>query len=255
MLTLVIILLNACTKTGPQGAEGTSGPSFTGSLSGHVILTNQYGIPVDTGISYSSVRVVLYNSNNSVVDSMNVKSSGIYSIPNVTTGIYTLAFRDTGYGQGLNEGFQYVGPGNLEIANKGLVHTPNFNILKVIVDSVYHSQAVVSMLDTIAPDTKARNIAIFIGANPAVSSAPANYLVVYNYTIPANTNKFTVKIPFTTIYDAGINSGSTAYFAIYGAGYLYASSSEYIDYVTGRTIYNALSSTAVTTYPTPIVMP
>jgi hypothetical protein len=257
ILSIIIVVFSSCTKTGPEGptgAQGSSGAS-SGTITGHVFLTNQYGVTTDTGFALTGVRAILYNANNNtVLDSINVKSSGIFSF-NVSTGIYTVVYRDTNYGQEEDQGFQYVGPGNLEIANKELAHIPNFNIIKVDLDSINHAQSNVIMTDTIAPDTKPRNIAIFFGSTPTASSAPGNYLGVYTYTIAANTNKFTVKIPMVNIYNAGIPSGATAYFAIYGAAYDYTTASEYQDYATGRTIYNALSATAITSLPTTIVMP
>jgi hypothetical protein len=255
------VLFNSCSKTGPtgpagaNGSTGPAGPSYSGTLTGHVFLTNQYGDLADTGIAYSSVRAILYNANTmAVIDSINVKSSGTYSF-NVTTGIYTLALRDTNYGQELYEGFQFIGPGNLEAPNKELAHLPNFNIVKVDLDSVNHAQSTVVMVDTIATSTMARNIAIFMGGSPSVSSAPGMYSSVYTYTLAANTNKFVVKIPLANIYGGGLQSGSTVYFAIYGAAYDYTTASEYVDYTTGRTIYNALSATPVTSVPSPIVLP
>ncbi len=252
------VVFNACTKTGPQGpsgSQGPAGPSYSGSLTGHIFLSNQYGVLADTGIAYTGIRAILYNANtNAVLDSINVKSSGIYTF-NVTTGMYTIAFRDTNYGQELYQGFQFIGPGNLELPNKELAHIPNFNIIKVVSDSINHVKAWVTFTDTITPDTKPRNLAIFYGANASVSSAPANYLGVSTYTIAANANKFVVTIPLENIYNAGIGSGNTAYFAVYGASYNYTAASTYQDYSTGRNIYNALTVTAVTTYPTSIVMP
>jgi hypothetical protein len=258
-LLALVILVASCSKSptnGTNGAQGPAGPSFTGSLTGHFFLTNQYGVIADTGIAYTGIRAILYNqSNNQVVDSVNVKSSGVYTFPTVTTGIYTIAFRDTNYGQSLDQGFQFIGPGNLELPNKECAHIPNFNIIKVDFDSINHAQSVVVFADTISPDPKPRMLAIFIGSAANVSSAPANYLTVYSYTLAANATRFLVRIPLTTIYNAGIGSGSNAYFAIYGASYDYTTASEYQDYTTGRNIYNAISATAVTTLPTQIVMP
>jgi hypothetical protein len=45
------------------------------------------------------------------------------------------------------------------------------------------------------------------------------------------------------IHDLGITTGSTLYFAMYGAATTFASASNYQDLATGRTVYNAISTT------------
>src|SRR5690348_8523146 len=89
------VLFNGCTKTGPtgpagaNGSTGPAGPILTGTITGHVILYDQYGSIL--AASKAGARVVLYNSSNTVVDSLNADAAGLYTISNVSTGIYTLA--------------------------------------------------------------------------------------------------------------------------------------------------------------------
>ena len=102
------LLLNSCSKTGDTGPQGPAGPAYTGSITGHIDLDNEYGDLQPTA-ACKSVRVILYNASNKVVDSVNADSTGKYIINNVVTGVYTMAFRDTGYGQELHEDFQLLG--------------------------------------------------------------------------------------------------------------------------------------------------
>ena len=254
LLITTTLLFNGCTKTGPQGPQGTqgnAGPSLTGSITGHFILYDQYGSV--QSVSKAGASVVLYNANNQVLDSINPDTAGLYTINNVSTGIYTLAFSDTNYGQELHQDLEFTGGGTLNVDGKMSV-IPNFNITGITADSVNHTAQVIIISCTVTSDTRQRTLLTFVGTTASVSSNPANYLVAVPQNIKANQTTVTIVIPLGTLYSAGFSSGSTAYFAIYGAAGNYNNSSSYEDYVTTRTIYNAITATGYSPLPS-LVLP
>lgn len=248
IIASAVIVLNSCSKDGATGPEGPSGPAFTGSISGHVTLYNEYG-DIQQPSASKSVRAVLYNSSNVVVDSVNADSTGKYIINNVSTGLYTLAFRDTNYGQELHEGFQFLGSSQpLEIDGK-LSHLPNFTFT-VSGDSMHVSKTndtTIYVYGTVANSSlQARDLAVFIGNTSSVSSTPGTYSsIVSTITIAAGATTFSSAIQVNNFYLAGLMPGQMAYINVYAASVDYASSSEYENYATGQTTYNALGSSAI----------
>jgi hypothetical protein len=252
ILISTALLFNACTKTGTsgsQGPQGPAGPALSGTLSGHVDLYDQYGSQI---LNTKTANVILYNSSNTRVDSMNADSTGKYSFSNITTGIYTLAYRNLGYGQQLHENFQFLGGGDLNVDGK-ISQLPNFNITNITVDSINHATGNVVLTCSVNADTKARTLQIFASGNASVSSNPANYIAFATQSVKANAITVVINFPLSNLYNAGLASGATVYFAIYGGTANYGSASSYEDYNTGRTIYTALSSTYYSPVPTAVL--
>jgi hypothetical protein len=251
------LIFNACTKTGPtgpagaNGSQGNPGPVLTGTITGHVILLDQYGSIL--GESKAGSRIILYNSAMAVVDSLNADSAGVYTISNVSTGIYTLAFRDTNFGQELHENLEFTGGGTLNVDGR-MSRVPNFNITIVNADSVNHATQNVVINCSVTANTRQRTFLIFVGNTAVTSSNPANYLFTFNQNLAANKIVITFNIPLGALYSAGLTSGSTAYFAIYGAASAYNSSSSYEDFNTTRNIYNAITTTSYSPLPS-VVLP
>ncbi len=246
-------LFNACTKTGPTGPAGSTGPAgpvLTGTVSGHVILYDIYGGIL--GESKAGAKALLYNSSNVVVDSVNCDSTGSYTINSVSTGIYTLAFKDTNFGQELHEDLEFTGGGTLNVDGK-MSRVPNFNITGINADSINHTTQMAVINCAVTSSVRLRTIVIFIGNSASVSSNPANYLISVSANIAINKSNVVVNIPLGTLYSAGFNSGSSAYFAIYGAAVNYSSTSSYEDYNTTRNIYNAITPTSYA--PFSLVLP
>jgi|GEM_PF-1512566 len=253
LLAGTVLMTNSCSKpaNGSTGPQGPAGPSYTGNISGHISLYNEYG-DLQPSSACKSVRAILYNSSNKVVDSVNADSTGKYTISNVSTGLYTLAFRDTNYGQELHEDFQFLGSSQpLQVDGK-LSHMPNF------IFSVSDSMHVTKALDTLiyiygtvsAAASQTRDLAVFVGATSSVSSTPGTYnSLLTTVTIAAGATTFTGSVQLNNCYLAGLNPGQTAYLNVYAAALNYASTSEYEDYNTGQTIYNALGTSAL---PNPV---
>jgi hypothetical protein len=251
LMAATAILINSCSKptNGATGPQGPAGPSLSGVLSGHVDLYDQYGSQI---LNSKTARVILYNSSNVRIDSMNADSTGKYSFSNITTGIYTLAYRDSAYGQQLHQNFQFLGGGNLNVDGK-ISKLPNFNITGITIDSINHATSNVVLSCSIATDTKTRTLLIFASGSSSVSANPSNYLAVIAQNVKANGTTVTINFPLANLYNAGLNSGATVYFAIYGATANYNTASFYEDYNTGRNIYTALTSTSYSPVPTAVL--
>lgn len=261
ILVFAIAIFNSCSKdgaTGATGPQGPAGPSYTGSISGHVFLYNQYGDQQPL-TSSQKVRVLLYNSSNTtgtgtvgLVDSVNADAQGVYTISNIATGLYTLAFRDSGYGQDEHENFQFLGSTQpLEVDAK-LSQTPNFTFT-IGGDSVHNraNDTLVYIYGTLPiAASQTTYLAVFIGGSANVSSTPGTYSSVSSFTIGAGATTFNSSIAVNSFYLAGLTPGQPAYIAVYAASTYYASTSEYENYSSGQTTYNALGM-SLTANPIP----
>ncbi|HXP49258.1 MAG TPA: carboxypeptidase-like regulatory domain-containing protein, partial [Bacteroidia bacterium] len=202
LIAATAILINSCTKptNGATGPQGPAGPSLSGVLSGHVDLYDQYGSQI---LNSKTAKVILYNSGNVIIASMNADSTGKYSFSNISTGIYTLAFTDSGYGQQLHQNFQFLGGGDLNVDGK-ISQNPNFNITAVTVDSINHATGNVVLNCSIVTNTKVRTLLIFASGSSSVSSDPANYLTVTSQSVKANATSTVINIPLSNLYNAGL---------------------------------------------------
>jgi hypothetical protein len=248
----IAVMFNACSKTGntgPQGTQGPAGPSYTGTITGHIDLYDQYGGQI---LNSKTARAILYNSSNVVIDSMNADSTGRYTFANISTGFYTLAYRDSAYGEQLHQDFQFLGGGTLNVDGK-ISQIANFNITSITVDSINHATGNVVLSCAINTDTKARTLLVFASGNATVSNSPAYYLTYMSAAVKANATTVVINFPLSNLYDAGLVSGQTAYFGIYGAASNYGSSSSYEDLNTGRTVITCTSTAEFTPPPTAIL--
>lgn len=254
-LTIALLFVFvSCTKTGPQGPTGANGPAgpagpvLTGTLTGHIDLYDEYG-----GEQYgnaTAAKVYLYNaSGTTILDSTNADSAGIYTINNISTGIYTMLFTDPGYGSLMRIPFQFVGGGTV-YSDAKISQIPDFFVSAVNADSINHTTSNIIINCTLSSSsTKARELLVFIGSTASVSSNPATYLSVFPVSIGLNTTTVVIKIPLTEIYNSILTSGSMPYFAIYGATNGYNTTSEYEDISSGKTIYTALNPNVAASNP------
>ena len=77
-------LLSSCSKkgdTGPAGPAGPAGPTYTGAISGHVSLFDQYGSKVLNGLT--SVQLSLNGA-----AATNPDATGYYIYGGIATGVY-----------------------------------------------------------------------------------------------------------------------------------------------------------------------
>ncbi len=236
------LLLSACTKTGntgPAGATGAAGPagpagpSYTGAISGHVDLYDQYGSKILTGLS--NVQISL--NGNSIV---NPDATGFYRFGNINTGSYFMTASNSGFGATRINNFQYL--------SDTLNHDVKLSAIPGFVPTTINSTIIAtgdSVALTFPMDSRTRNCILFVNTSAIVNGNPANYLIVYTKAVAANTVKpTTILIAKQDLTDAGIMTGSTVFIAAYG--YVVGDASAYEDFGTGKTVYTAISSSALT---------
>jgi hypothetical protein len=238
----------SCSKNGPAGPQGQngntgpSGPLLTGTITGNVIISNEYGANVTN--DYTGGYILLKNSTTGVrVDSVFADSTGKYTIPNVQTGTYTMLCIYAGYGLNEHENLEFIS-GTLQVDNK-IAAIPTFTI-NTAADSVRHKTNMNYLYGTLTVDANgARTILVFIGNTPSTSAAPGTYSFIDNVVVAADSSNFTITTPLNTFYANGFTHGSTAYLAIYGAANNYTYG-DYMDYASGQLIYTAISPTYTT---------
>ena len=239
-LTVIITFTISCKKetTGPQGPEGPAGPSLTGNISGYVWLYDQYGKRI-----YSNLNGVKVTLNNTAIS--HTDSTGKYSFNGLSTGIYNMNASDSLYGNELAPQFQFVGGGNVDKDFK-LSQIPTFTLSScTAVDTVVNAINYVKAKGTLSADSQARMVAIFVSKSSSVSSAPANYILMYSKQVTANATNFNILIPSTDLYAVGITSAATAFFAAYPAAISFSTTSSYEDFATGRTFFNAVGPSPI----------
>ena len=230
----MIFILSGCTKTGPQGPTGPAGPALTGTLEGYVATLDQYGFRVTGDQSGVVVKI-----DDAAGDSVMTDITGKYTFSNLSTGSYNLTYSKANYGVFKAIDFGFVG-GGTTLRNASISQFPVFT-LSNITDTIETVSGTVGVLirGAATADATARSFAVFVGTSPVVSPNPANFTF-------ANTGG-TVKAAFSTwsqfistreFYDAGLNSGTTVYLAIYP---LASGSTSYTDLATGKPVYTALS--------------
>jgi hypothetical protein len=253
------IYLSSCSKpaagpAGPTGPQGPAGPAMVGSISGHIDIYDQYGSQIlNTKTAHAVLYSSSYPSHGSAIDSVYADSAGAYSFNNISTGFYTIAYRDSNtYGQQLHQNVEFIGGGTLNLDGK-ISQIPNFNVTVINADSVNHATMNVVMNCSVVSDIKQRTLLIFASNSAATSANPATYLVVASQNVKANVTSVVINIPLNNLYNAGMLSGSTVYFAIYGAASNFGSASSYEDFNTGRTIYTAITPTPFSPLPTAVL--
>ena len=228
------VLMASCAKEGPTGPTGPAGPAYTGAISGHVSLYDQYGSKVLTGLS--TAQLSLNGGTATTPD-----ATGYYIFSNTTTGQYSIGASASGYGSTNANNFQYLsGTLNKDIKMSAI---PSFAPTGF---TAYQSVASSgdSLVITFDADSRARNCIVFLNNTSTVNNQPVNYLLYYAKGIAANATKATIVIPAQDLYDAGFTSGSTVYYAAYG--YVLSDASSYEDLATGKAVITPVSTTSST---------
>ena len=232
------LALGSCKKeeTGPTGPQGPAGPSLTGNLQGFVSLYDQYGSPILSGLS--GIHDSIDGSSNVAI----TDSTGKYSFSNLSTGTYNFTIADAGFGSNKVQYLQLVGGGILN-RDVHLSKIPGFNVTTL---TAGFGPVTDTLTATVTADTRARTFIVFVGSTSSTSAAPATYLDFYTKQVPANQTTFKILVQPSDLYNLGLTAGTTAYFAAYGAAANYNNSSTYEDLNTGRTVFNAISTTPAT---------
>jgi hypothetical protein len=227
--------------SGPTGATGSTGPVYYGNMMGFVKKYDQYGNLITTGLSGTTVQL-----SGTATKTTSTDSTGKYVFDSLPTGNYSFAYSAANFGSNQVQDFLYLGDSTALRGITSISAIPNFNVANLAIkDTVINTDSSIFVTGTMnATDNVARTVMVFIGSTSGTSSSPANYIIAIPKTVNALATTFTITIPIATIYDAGFTIGTTAYFAAYGINSLYGSSSEYIDYTTGRTVYTAVSGSS-----------
>ena len=228
-------VISGCKKevVGPDGAQGPAGPALTGTVNGHIYLYDQYGNPILTGL------VGIHDSIDGTSNVAHTDSTGMYVFSNLSTGIYNFTVMDSAFGTMKVQSQQFVGGGTL-VRNINLSKIPSFNVSSL---TAVASATNITLTGTVTADTHVRTFIVFVGATNAASASPSTYLDYYTKNVPANGTSFTINVDNTALYNLGLTTTTTAYFAAYGAASGYNSTSTYEDLTTGRTVFNAISPT------------
>jgi hypothetical protein len=248
-LAIIATMFTGCAKdgaTGPAGANGANGatgptgptgPIASGNLMGFVKKFDQYGSPVQTGLSGISVTYTGATTLTTTTD-----STGKYAFDSISTGYYTLNVSDTLYGGLQVNSQQFLGGSSVWRANANIAAIPNFSVIGMtFVDTVVNvSDSVIEINGTMSTtDGQARTVIVFIGSLISTNSAPANYQTYYTVASKANTNTFKLFVPLSDMYDLGYMPTQTIYFAAYGISSTTASA--YEDFVTSRNVFTDIS--------------
>lgn len=236
-------LLASCTKkgdtgatgpTGPAGPTGPTGPAYTGAISGHVSLYDQYGTKVLVGVN--SVSLSLNGA-----AAINPDTSGYYIYDSLKTGVYNIVASASGYAATKANDFQFLS----DTLNKDI----KLSVIPAFSPTAFTTYPTAgplvgdSLVVNFTPDTRARNYIIFLNNTATVNGQPANYLLAYSRGINANALRSSFVVPAQDLYDAGFTTGQTVYYAVYG--YVVGDVSAYEDLATGKTVFNAISSSSL----------
>ena len=241
--TIIVVALTSCTKTGakgPAGSNGATGPSLSGTLDGYVDLFDQYG---DLMSPANGVQITIPGKTGTDT----TINSGIFQIPNLTTGTYEVDLAKTGYGSIKVNSLNFVGGGTQYVAaHIQLTQPPNFTLsgFTVGTSTVALNPGVTFTVTPSSSNTKGRKVIIFFGNASTVSNVPGNYLGYQIVNIPATATAIITTIGASaTLYGAGAVTGSTIYLVAYPISDN-SSASTYADIATGKTVFNNLLTTS-----------
>ncbi|HEX7414677.1 MAG TPA: hypothetical protein VF411_11590 [Bacteroidia bacterium] len=254
-----MVLATSCTKTGatgPAGAAGgtgSTGPALTGTVVGYVDLFDQYGELLPASAA-GEVYLTSPNLAANWKDSTYVSSGGAntYSTT-LTTGTYqfNVSTKTGGFGNLLINSMNFVGGGTqYNTAHIQLAQVPTFSVtgLSVGTSTSTFNPAVTTTVTIAGGDiAKSRKAIIFFGSANTVSSNPGTYLGFTTVTINPNSYTVSANISCTSVlFPAGADSSATIYLNAYPISYNTAASA-YPDVNTGKTIFNSIGVSTVTT--------
>ncbi len=247
MVFAISVLLASCAKEGPTGPTGPAGPGYTGTISGHVMLYDQYGNRLLSNMD--SARIMLHaNPGNSIVFAGDTLVSpdiyGAYLYSNISTGQYYFTAADTGYGATNINYFNFLS-GSLNVDIK-LSAKPAFALTSVAYqDSV---TGIDSLMISCTPDPQLRSCVIFVNSSSSVAPGES-YVLSYVKNIPANATQITAIITKQELIDAGFVHDSLVYYTVFS--HAFNDQSVYEDQATGKNVYNAVSNPTVDTTRVP----
>jgi hypothetical protein len=167
-------------------------------------------------------------------------ANGKYEFDSLKSGNYTATYSKTGYGTNMTIDFNYIG-GGTTIRNISLARIPSFQLYNVndTVETTANNGRGILIRGIDTADVNARSFAVFGSSSATVSSSPANFVFSnINGTVKAGQGVFNLFLTARELYDAGLNSGSVAYLAVYPI----SGNTSYADPATGRNVYTSVSA-------------
>jgi hypothetical protein len=233
---IVLALLASCAKEGPIGPQGFTGPSFTGSIGGHVSFYDQYGSLVTANLN--KTQLILEGSTTVLSASIYPDTTGFYTFTPVSTGNYTITAANTpAYAYTILNGIQFVS-GIINVDVK-LSEIPVFASTAFTADTITNND---SLNISFAPDARLRNCIVFVYNNISSADTITNtlYLLSYKKAIAANATSTSLLVPAQDLYNVGFQPGSMVYYAEFS--YVINDVSAYEDTVSGKKVYYAISN-------------
>ncbi|MBM2845449.1 MAG: hypothetical protein HW407_761 [Bacteroidetes bacterium] len=226
-----LLLLALSNLTSCSGPEGPAGLNLKGNIVGKCYINLLSGTVTDhSGILVSAEGTGL----TALTD-----KDGWYTLNDLPTGTYTVAFSKSGYGTWKNPGFQIVGGGTVQGPYAYIYPLPDFSITNLTARAFSTS---INLQGTVTgpQSSNYRYGMFFIGRASNVSSNPQTYLLASQFYLPGNSSTVLAILDTMVLHQAGILKGQTAYIVAYSDGSYGIS---YTDLQTRRRIYPFLSQT------------
>ncbi len=216
--------------------EGPAGPSLSGSLTGYVTLVDANG---SQPARRDSVQVTLQGSSQKVF----TDSSGKWTLPDLKTGIYTIAFEKNGYGKSESVQLQFTGGSDKNLGTVFLCAPPSFSVSSLAAlglsgarndsNSVYLGVTLTKTDITgpyriylvLAPDT-----------NLPVAPTPRSMGSFFTTNFTNGVDSTDIRLTPASLVTSGFAPGDTIYAAAYAAN-AGGNNSGYLDTLTGKTLF------------------
>ena len=218
-------------------SSDSSGPSLSGSWHGFVVMHNEFGVPLT-----SDSGVVVTLSNNGHAGPSTVSSAaGSYTLQDVHTGTYTLAYSGDGMGTFLRPQVAFVGGGTQFLGVENF-STASTGTVRSLAATGVAGHDTLRMTGSIAapPAGLSRLVRLFFGSATTVSAAPNTYTVSTSFkTTNGNLSVIITDTALANLRTA-FGEGSPAYVVGYGDSFF---TDSYVDTATGNTVYPNVSAT------------
>lgn len=223
--SFLLILFIAC--KGDRGPTGPQGTLLTGNLIGYVFLYDETGQRL---VDRSGVTVSIDALSRSATSDV----SGRWTITNLNTGTYTVAFRKSGFSTFKIPSLQFVGGGDVYTSEYAITALPSFSVTNIAA-SVSSTEKLINVTGIVSSGrSPQRTILLLYGDSPQVRSDPPSYLFVsYAQTIGDST-VFAAPLYAGNLNQAGVASGATVYIRAYAASNYWLG---YTDPSSGKIVY------------------
>ena len=235
---LTAFIVAGCSQT---GATGPAGPKLTGTISGFVYLVNANG---EQDTVRDSVKVFIEG----IGDTVLTNSMGLWSIPNLETGIYTIRYNKIGYGESRSEQVQYLGGGPRNLGIVYLVKPPAFNADSIAwLRRALKADSTNVRLFTRLTDTTIQGpyrLLVVLGRDSVLSSVPSptSASLFITGTFLHGLDTANIRLTPTNFASEGYQSGDSLWLTAFVAN-AGSQNSGYVDVTTEKTVYTCINST------------